>query len=118
VRWASCPGEVPCNAAPDCGAISQTIKTRSGQKYRVSFWLAGDAITQHGEKRLRLAAAGKSAEFVFDTRGKTRQDMGWVRKTWEFKAEADETTLEFSALTEGMFGGVVFDDVVVVPVNE
>jgi hypothetical protein len=44
--------------------------------------------------------------------------MGWVRKTWEFIAEADETTLEFSALTAGMFGGVVFDDVVVVPVNE
>jgi RNA polymerase sigma factor (sigma-70 family) len=115
-RMGGASGHSP--AAPEGGAISQTFKTRSGQKYRVSFWLAGDAITQHGEKRMQVAAGGKTAEFVFDTTGKTRQDMGWVRRIWEFKAEADETTLEFSSLTKGMFGGVVFDDVVVVAVNE
>jgi len=95
------------------GAISQTFKTRSGQKYRVSFWLAGDAISDHREKRLRVSAAEKHAEFTFDTRGRTRQDMGWVRKTWEFTAESEETTLEFSCLSEGNFG-VALDDVVVV----
>jgi choice-of-anchor C domain-containing protein len=98
-------------------AISQTFNTRIGRKYRLSFWLAGDAIAQHGEKRLQVAAAGKTAEFVFDTRGKTRQDMGWVRKTWEFTATDEKTTLEFSCLSEGQFG-VVFDDVVVVAVDE
>jgi RNA polymerase sigma factor (sigma-70 family) len=103
---------------PGGGAISQTFESRKGQKYRLSFWLAGDAITQHGEKRLKVSAAGKVAEFVFDTRGKTRQDMGWARKTWVFTAEANETTLEFSCLSEGMFGGVALDDVVVVPVDE
>jgi hypothetical protein len=43
--------------------------------------------------------------------------MGWVRKSWDFTAEADQTTLEFSCLTESIFG-VGIDDVVVVPVKE
>jgi hypothetical protein len=43
--------------------------------------------------------------------------MGWVRRSWEFTAEADQTTLEFSCLTESIFG-VALDDVVVVPVKE
>jgi RNA polymerase sigma factor (sigma-70 family) len=103
---------------PDGGGIGQTFKTRKGQKYRLSFWHAGDAIAHHGEKRLKVSAAGKTAEFVFDTRGKTRQDMGWVRRTWEFIATAEETTLEFGCLSESMFGGSVMDDVVVVPVDE
>jgi hypothetical protein len=43
--------------------------------------------------------------------------MGWVSKTWEFTAEADETTLEFLSLTEGHAGPVI-DDVVVVAIHE
>lgn len=67
--------------------------------------------------KLQIRAAGKSAEFLFDKAGKNRVDMGWVRKTWEFTAQADRTTLEFAGCTEGMFG-VALDDVVVVPVKE
>jgi choice-of-anchor C domain-containing protein len=99
------------------GRISQDIKTRKGQKYCVSFWLAGDPLSGPPEKKLRVSAAGKSAAFVFDNTGKSRSEMGWVRKTWEFTAEAEQATLEFSGLTESIFG-VAIDDVVVVPVKE
>jgi RNA polymerase sigma factor (sigma-70 family) len=99
------------------GGIRQDFKTRKGQKYRVSFWLAGDPLGAPAEKKLRVSAAGKSAEFVCDNTGKSRTDMGWVRKSWEFTAEADQTTLEFSCLTESIFG-VGIDDVIVVAVNE
>jgi hypothetical protein len=69
------------------------------------------------EKKLRVSAAEKSAEFVFDTTGKDRKEMGWVKQSWEFTAEADRTTVEFSSLTEGMYGPAL-DNVSVVEVNE
>jgi RNA polymerase sigma factor (sigma-70 family) len=99
------------------GAISQSFKTKKGQKYCVSFWLAGDPHGGPKNRQLQISAAGKSAKFVFDMTGKNRVDMGWVRKSWEFTAESTKTTLEFSCLTEGIFG-VALDDVVVVAVNE
>jgi len=99
------------------GGIRQDFKTRKGQKYRVSFWMAGDPLGGPPEKKLRVSAASKSAEFVFDNTGKNRTAMGWVSKNWEFTAEADQTTLEFSCLTESIFG-VAIDDVIVVAVKE
>jgi choice-of-anchor C domain-containing protein len=99
------------------GAISQTFKTKKGQKYRVKFALAGSPGNAPTEKKLQVSAAGKTTEFTFDVTGKTQTDMGWVSKTWEFTAEADETTLEFLSLTEG-HAGPALDDVVVVAVRE
>jgi choice-of-anchor C domain-containing protein len=102
------------------GAISQTFKTKKGQKYRVRFALAGNTRpgpTAPTEKTLQVGAAGKKTEFTFDTTGKTPDDMGWVNKTWEFTAEADETTLEFLSLTEGG-DGPALDDVVVVAIRQ
>jgi choice-of-anchor C domain-containing protein len=101
----------------ECGGISQTFKTKKGQKYCVTFQLAGDPLAGPPEKKLQINAAGKSAEFTFDQTGKTRVDMGWVTKSWEFTAEGDQTTLEFMGLTEGMYGPAL-DDVVVLPVRE
>jgi choice-of-anchor C domain-containing protein len=100
------------------GAIRQTFKTKKGQKYRVSFSLAGNPESVPAEKKLQVSAGGKTREFTFDTTGKTRHDMGWVRKTWEFTAEADETTLEFQSLTENTAEGPALDDVVVVAIRE
>jgi choice-of-anchor C domain-containing protein len=99
------------------GAISQTFKTKKGQKYRVRFALAGSPGNAPTEKRLQISAGGKTTEFTFDVTGKTRTDMGWVSKTWEFTAEADETMLEFLSLTEG-HAGPALDDVVVVAMRE
>jgi choice-of-anchor C domain-containing protein len=98
------------------GAVSQTFKTHKGQKYRVRFALAGNP-NGPTEKKLQVSAGGKTTEFTFDVTGKTPTDMGWVRKTWEFTAEADETTLEFLSLTEGN-SGPALDDVVVVAIRE
>jgi choice-of-anchor C domain-containing protein len=98
------------------GAISQTFKTKKGQKYRVNFALAGNP-NSGTEKKLQVSAGGMTKEFTFDTTGKTRNDMGWVSKRWEFTAEADKTTLEFLSLTEGP-AGPALDDVVVVAIRE
>jgi choice-of-anchor C domain-containing protein len=102
----------------ECGGISQTFKTKKGQKYCVTFRLAGDPLHgQPSEKKLQISAAGMSAEFVFEITGKTRLDMGWVSKSWEFTADSDQTTLEFAGLTESIFGPAL-DDVVVLAVKK
>jgi choice-of-anchor C domain-containing protein len=95
------------------GGIAQTFKTIKGRRYRVTFSLAGNPIEGGGERKLLVSAAGKSAEFVFDSRNKAVHDMGWVSKTWEFIAVADQTTLEFASLTEGA-SGPALDNVSVV----
>jgi choice-of-anchor C domain-containing protein len=99
------------------GAVSQTFRTKKGQKYRVRFALAGNPGEAPMEKKLQVSAGGKTTEFTFDITGKTRTDMGWVTKTWEFTAEADETTLQFMSLTEGC-SGPALDDVVVVAIRK
>jgi choice-of-anchor C domain-containing protein len=83
------------------GAIAQTFRTRPGATYRVTFSLAGNNCGDGPAiKTLVVTAAGKQADFTFDATGRTYLDMGWLTRTWDFKAEADETTLEFSSTTE------------------
>jgi choice-of-anchor C domain-containing protein len=86
------------------GGIAQTFKTVKGRKYRVTFSLAGNPEGGVGERKLLVSAADKRAEFVFNTAGKGLKDMGWVTKTWEFTAVANQTRLEFASLTEGQCG--------------
>src|SRR5262249_4970158 len=98
------------------GEISQTFKTRKGQKYRVTFAMAGNTEGPP-EMRLRVHAAGKSSEFTFDNTKRTRKDMGAPRKPWDFTADADQTTLVFSSLIEGI-AGPALDNVAVVAAEE
>jgi choice-of-anchor C domain-containing protein len=99
------------------GAIAQTFKTKKGQKYRVTFSLAGNPDGGPAEKKIQVSAAGKKAEFTFDGTGKARDAMGWVTKTWDFTADADMTTLEFASLIDGN-AGPALDNVVVVALDE
>ena len=83
------------------GTIAQTFRTRPGATYLVTFSLAGnDCGDAGGVKTLVVRAAGHEQDFTFDATGRTYADMGWVIRSWEFTAEADETTLEFSSTTE------------------
>lgn len=83
------------------GAIAQTFRTRPGATYRVTFSLAGNNCGDSGGlKTLVVRAAGREQDFIFDATGRTYTDMGWIVRSWEFTAEADETTLEFSSTTE------------------
>jgi choice-of-anchor C domain-containing protein len=85
----------------ESGAIAQTFRTTKGATYRVTFSLAGNNCGDGGGiKTLVVRAAGREQDFSFDATGRTYADMGWVVRTWEFTAEADETTLEFSSTTE------------------
>jgi RNA polymerase sigma factor (sigma-70 family) len=117
LRWRAAKGARSLALSGMGATISQRFTSRKGQKYRVTFKQAGDPFGGPGERRLRVSAAGQSAEFVFDIRGKGPRNMGWVRRSWVFTAETDQTTLAFTCLTEGVCG-VALDDVVVAAVKE
>jgi choice-of-anchor C domain-containing protein len=99
------------------GGIRQTFKTTRGRLYRVTFSMAGILHEPPAVKRLRVSAAGASAEFEFDSTGRSLKDMGWTTRTWDFTAVAEETTLEFSSLVEGA-NGPALDRVSVVALKE
>jgi choice-of-anchor C domain-containing protein len=122
-HWQHADGKrsLDLHGSPGIGGVKQTFHTRKGQKYRVSLALSGNPHRAAGGplvKALTVRAAGVSTEFSFDTAGRSEQDMGWLTHTWDFVAEADETTLEiYSATKEGPFAGPALDDVQVTPVR-
>lgn len=91
------------------GGISQTIDTKPGTTYVVTFDLAGNPYGQPTVKRLQIAAAGQSAQFEYDLANKPRLSMGWKTQTWRFAAKTDSTTLGFDSLdtVNGYFGPVI-----------
>jgi choice-of-anchor C domain-containing protein len=102
------------------GAIAQTFRTRMGATYRVTFSLAGNNCGDSGGlKTLVVRAAGREQDFSFDATGRTYADMGWIVRSWEFTADGDETTLEFSSTTETPHAcGPALDRVSVVEVKK
>jgi len=120
---------VDLDGSPGFGGIAQTFQTVPGQSYRVTFDMAGDlggapqikrmrveAAGQSAEftfdiKRMPVQAAGQSAEFTFDAAGRSRENMGWVTRTWQFTATERQTTIEFFSLDAvGRLAGPVIDN--------
>jgi choice-of-anchor C domain-containing protein len=116
-HWVSGDGNrsLDLHGSPGFGGVKQTFKTVEGKRYRVSFLLAGAPGSKSSVNIVCVRAAGKKEAFSFDNEGKSRTDMGWTKKTWEFVAVADETTLEIHTLDdEDDRGGPALDDVRVV----
>jgi choice-of-anchor C domain-containing protein len=120
---------VDLDGSPGFGGIAQTFQTVPGQSYRVTFDMAGDlggppqikrmrveAAGQSAEftfdiKRMPVQAAGQSAEFTFDSAGRSREKMRWVTRTWQFTATERQTTIEFFSLDAvGGRAGPVIDN--------
>lgn len=98
------------------GGIQQSFATVAGRRYRVTFDLAGQPAGA-APKELRVTAAGQAAEFQFSVTGRTREQMGWVSKRWEFTAEGPSTMLAFETVSPFGPAGPVLDNVAVVPVT-
>lgn len=99
------------------GGIAQTFATKPGMRYRVTFDLAGNPNQLPEVKRVRISAAGQSAELSFNAKGRNGRNMGWQATMWTFTASDATTTLEFKSLTTSPqtgFGAAI-DNVSVVP---
>ncbi len=113
-HWKAAEGKrsLDLHGSPGYGGVKQTIKTEKGATYRATFQMAGNPNV--GSKKMTLAVwANKQTKgFEFDCTGKTIEDMGWAKQTWDFKADADETVFEIATtMKEDQFGGPALDDV-------
>lgn len=119
-HWVSGHGKrsLDLHGSPGFGGIKQTFKTVEGQRYRVTFLMAGSPGSKSSVNTLCVRAAGKKEVFSFDNEGRTHQNMGWTKKSWEFDAVSTETTLEIHTLDdEDELAGPALDDVRVVAVK-
>ena len=99
------------------GKIEQTFNTTIGTTYRVTFDLAGNPNASPIIKDMRVSAGGSSADFSFNTTGKSNSNMGWLSKSWDFTANSTTTTLEFIGLGNSD-AGAALDNVSVIAVPE
>lgn len=113
-HWKASHGKcsLDLHGSPGYGGVKQTIKTEKGFKYRVSFDMAGNPGVATKKMTLAVWANKQSKLFEFDCTGKTIEDMGWVKKTWDFKADADETVIGIAtAMKVEPFAGPALDNV-------
>lgn len=100
------------HGSPGIGGVKQTLATRKGKTYTVTFQMAGNPGGQVTEKSVWVAAAGDKKKFTFDAKGKSYEAMGWEKMTWEFIATDDETELEiYSAEEADPLAGPALDEV-------
>lgn len=112
--WQASQGKrtIDLHGSPGLGGIQQTFATKPGRTYKVTFSLAANPDGSFPKKSMAVAAAGKSMEFSCDATGKTRDNMGWQKKSWKFVAADKETTLElFTTSQNDESCGPVIDDV-------
>lgn len=118
--WPGAQGNrsIDLHGSPGFGGIQQTIATKPGRSYTVTFSLAGNPDGSVPKKEIGVSAGKQKTEFTFDATGKTLKDMGWVRKTWRFTATEKETVVEFFTLMQVDDAcGPVIDDVSVIEDN-
>ncbi len=95
-NWPAADGKrsIDLHGSPGYGGIKQTIKTEKGKTYRVTFMMSSSPNGKPNTKALTLSANEQSKKF--EASGKTYADMDWQKKTWDFKADAAETVIEFA----------------------
>jgi choice-of-anchor C domain-containing protein len=119
--WKAADGKrsLDLHGSPGLGGVKQTIKTKKGQKYKVTFSLAVNPDSAVRKKKLAVQAGERKETFVIEATGNSRTEMGWEAKEWVFTADGDETVLEFYTLeTEDPNCGPALDNVAVVAVSK
>ena len=98
----------------DSGTIEQQLSTRIGGCYTVTFALAGNPdggpTVKRGYARVVQHTLGHPTvqkNFIFNTAGKSRGNMGYRPERFGFGAFAPSTTLTFASTTGGGYGPVI-----------
>ena len=81
----------------DAGSISQLFATTSGQKYEVTFYMAGNPDGGLPTKHLNVSAWAASTDYTFNTGGHSDTSMGWTKEFFYFTALSGATTLTFTS---------------------
>jgi choice-of-anchor C domain-containing protein len=98
----------------DSGTIEQPLSTRIGGCYTVTFALAGNPdggpTVKRGYARVVQHTLGHPTvqkNFIFNTAGKSRGNMGYIPQRFRFRAFAPSATLTFASTTGGGYGPVI-----------
>jgi choice-of-anchor C domain-containing protein len=95
--------------------MSQTISgLKVGQRYALSFAMAGNSDGSNSVKPLTVSAGDISGKFTFDTDGASEPDMAWQDKVLVFVAVSDKVVISFES-GEGDPYGPVLDNIAVSP---
>lgn len=109
------------HGSPGFGGVEQTIATKPGKKYKVTFRMSGNpGVPEHKKVQLGARAAGQDKEFELTMEGRTYEDLKWEEQVWEFTAKEQMTVIEFHTAmpaTSNGFGGPLLDDVKVFEIN-
>ena len=95
----------------EAGTISQSFATIAGHSYTVSFDMAGN--TDGGGNKIITAGVNGDHTFTFDISGKSRSDMGWASKSFNFVADSAVSTLHFSGNAANSYYGAALDNIAV-----
>lgn len=94
------------------GAVALDLDTIPLLSYRVSYALAGNPSAGPAIKTGQVRINGNVVQNIsFDITGRTRADMGYIRKSFLFLATSHVSTLEFRSTTSPGGFGPVIDDV-------
>jgi choice-of-anchor C domain-containing protein len=121
--WKAAHGKraLDLHGSPGFGGVEQTIATKPGKKYKVTFRMSGNpGVPEHKTVRLGVRAAGQDKEFELSMEGRAYEDLKWETQTWEFTAREKATVLELHTAmpaTANGLGGPLLDDVKVVEIN-
>jgi len=77
------------------GGIQQTFDTVPGERYHISFDMAGNFGAPPVIKPLDVTINGVTTHFDFDTTGKSQFNMGWTKHHVSFVATGTTSTLTF-----------------------
>jgi choice-of-anchor C domain-containing protein len=110
--WQAAEGRQSLDLDGDApGAVARTIATTPLLTYRITYALAGNYVGAPAVKTGEVRANGKVIqEMSFDTTGRYRDSMGYLRQTAYVLAKSSSLRLEFaSTTTPGDFGPVIDD---------
>jgi len=115
-EWKAAHGKrsLDLHGSPGFGGVEQSIPTKPGRKYRVTFKMSGNPGVPHEKVQLGVLAAGKDKQFEIAMEGRTYTDLKWEEKSWDFVATEKATVLELHTAmpdTANPFGGPLLDDV-------
>lgn len=100
------------------GTIEQTFATTASVCYAVHYALAGNVdsgpavktgYAQVNQSVLGLSSRPIRRDFTFNITGKSRDDMGYVRRTFYFRSLSSKATLGFTSTTHSGYGPVLDD---------
>lgn len=116
--WAAASGNYSLDLSGNFdGIISQNLSTVVGQRYHVSFSMAGNPDDSSDLVKTIQVGLSQQPLYTFNVAGKSHSNMGWETKGFDFIATATSSKLFFAGTQESAYGAAL-DNISVTAVPE